>query len=109
MLESLKPSASNASGVKREVIPPRFGGIETLVPRSSTYYILHQGFATRGMGFNDKFALQKTLNSPCPVWVTSRHSGTPIYAARLAAVALITQGEHRPPSAIGLGPLEEHD
>jgi hypothetical protein len=62
------------------------------------------------MGFNDQFALQKILNGPCPVWVTSRHSGTPIYVSRLAAVALITQGgERRPPSAIGLGPLEEHD
>jgi hypothetical protein len=58
------------------------------------------------MGFNAKFALQKILNGACPVWVTSRHSGTPIYGARLAAVALITRGERRPPSAIGLGPLK---
>jgi hypothetical protein len=30
---------------------------------------LHQGFATGEMGFNDKFALQKILNGPCPLWV----------------------------------------
>ena len=71
---------------------------------------LQQRFAIGEMVFDDRFALQKILNGPCPVWVTSRHSGTPIYVARLAAVALITQGgERRPPSAIGLGPLEEHD
>jgi hypothetical protein len=27
---------------------------------------LQQGFATGEMGFNDKFALQKILNGPCP-------------------------------------------
>jgi hypothetical protein len=30
---------------------------------------LQQGFATDEMGFNDKFALQKILNGPCPLWV----------------------------------------
>jgi hypothetical protein len=30
---------------------------------------LQQGFATSEMGFNDKFALQKILNGPCPLWV----------------------------------------
>jgi hypothetical protein len=30
---------------------------------------LHQGFTTGEMGFNDKFALQKILNGPCPLWV----------------------------------------
>ena len=30
---------------------------------------LHQGFAPGEMGFNDKFALQKILNGPCPLWV----------------------------------------
>jgi hypothetical protein len=30
---------------------------------------LQQGFAGGGMGFNDKFALQKILNGPCLFWV----------------------------------------
>jgi hypothetical protein len=30
---------------------------------------LQQGFAGGGMGFNNKFALQKILNGPCPLWV----------------------------------------
>jgi hypothetical protein len=30
---------------------------------------LQQGFATGEMGFNDKFALQKILNGPSPLWV----------------------------------------
>jgi hypothetical protein len=30
---------------------------------------LQQGFAGGGMGFNDKFALQKILNGPSPLWV----------------------------------------
>jgi len=30
---------------------------------------LQQGFAARGMGFNDRFALQKILNDPCPLWI----------------------------------------
>jgi hypothetical protein len=30
---------------------------------------LQQGFAIGGMGFNDKFALQKILNGPCPLCV----------------------------------------
>jgi hypothetical protein len=28
---------------------------------------LQQGFAAGGMGFNDKFPLQKILNGPCPL------------------------------------------
>jgi hypothetical protein len=66
---------------------------------------LHQGFTPGEMGFNINLRSKNPEQS-----LSGRHSGTPIYVARLAAVALITQGgERRPPSAIGLGPLEEHD
>jgi hypothetical protein len=41
---------------------------------------LQQGFASGEMGFNDKFALQKILNGPCPlrrVWLFSNAAKNP--------------------------------
>jgi hypothetical protein len=32
---------------------------------------LEQGFALGETGFNDKFALQKILNGPYPLWVSA--------------------------------------
>jgi hypothetical protein len=50
---------------------------------------LQQGFASGEMGFNDKFALQKILNGPCPlrrVWLFSNSVRTLALAATDAAV-----------------------
>jgi hypothetical protein len=38
------------------------------------------------MGFNDKFALQKILNGPCPLWVVLQFRARAGFAASFSAV-----------------------
>ena len=47
---------------------------------------LQQGFAPGEMGFNDKFALQKILNGPCPLWVVLQFRARAGFAASFSAV-----------------------
>jgi len=61
---------------------------------------LQQGFAFGEMGFTDKFALQKSLNGPCPLWVLAflkfgrALASRPTDAAVLGTFALYARQVH---------------